>query len=48
MIQVMLFSVLNGPFAGAVTLPSHSSETTFRFATVVLYFRMSFWSEDHR
>jgi hypothetical protein len=48
MIQVMLFSILNGPFAGEVTLPSRSREAKFRFATIVLYFRMSFWSEDNR
>jgi hypothetical protein len=48
MIQVMLFSILNGPSARAVMLPSRSREEKCRFTTVVLYFRMSFWSEDNR
>jgi hypothetical protein len=48
MIQVMLFSILNGPFARAGMLPSKSREAKFRFTTVVLYFWMSFWSEDNR
>jgi hypothetical protein len=38
----------NGPSAHAVMLPSRSNEAKFRFVTVVLYFRMSFWAEDNR
>lgn len=33
----------NGPSAHAVMLPSRSNEAEFRFMTVVLYFRMSFF-----
>jgi hypothetical protein len=47
-IQVMLFSTLNGSSARAVMLPSRSGEAKFSFTNVVLYFGMSFWSEDNR
>lgn len=46
--ELMDIGITRAPSARAVMLPSRSREAKFRFTTVALYFRMSFWSEDNR